>query len=370
MSGTDSVNRDQRKKPAVKLIVQIPCYNEEHTLPETVADIPRQIEGIDKVEVLIIDDGSRDRTVEVARQIGVDHIVHNKRNVGLARTFRKGIDACLVRGADIIVNTDGDNQYCGADIPKLVAPILAGEADIVIGDRETGKIEHFSRTKKRLQWLGSGIVRKLAGIWVPDTVSGFRAFDRDAAIRLNIVSSFSYTIETVIQAGKRQLAVTSVPVRTNPKTRESRLFKSIPDFIKNSLGTMVRMYAMYQPLRVFFYIGSILTVLGLLPVLRFIYYYAIGEGGGHLQSLVLAGALLMMGFLAYLVGLVADLISFNRQLLEMTLERVRRLEFAKKPIDPPPPGPTARGPENVSTGPPDSPEDGPVTPKLKGKTSR
>jgi glycosyltransferase involved in cell wall biosynthesis len=320
----------------LKLIVQIPCYNEEQTLPETVGDIPRHIPGIDQIEILIVDDGSRDRTVEVAREIGVDHIVRNKRNLGLARTFRNGLDACLRLGADIIVNTDGDNQYCGADIPKLVGPILSGQADIVIGDRQTDKIEHFSRAKKFLQWFGSGVVRKLAGIWVPDTVSGFRAFDRDAAIRLNIVSAFSYTIETVIQAGKRQLAVVSVPVRTNPKTRESRLFKSIPHFIQNSGGTMVRMYAMYQPLRVFFYIGTVLTVIGLIPVIRFLYYFSVGQGDGHIQSLILAGALLMMGFLAYLVGLVADLIGFNRQLMEMTLERVRRLELANQSPGSPP----------------------------------
>jgi glycosyltransferase involved in cell wall biosynthesis len=312
----------------MKLIVQIPCYNEEQTLPGTVADIPRRIEGIDCVEILIIDDGSTDGTVEVARRIGVDHIVRNKRNQGLARSFRNGLDACLRLGADIIVNTDGDNQYDGRDIPKLVEPILAGTADMVIGDRETAKVSHFSRAKKFLQWFGSGVVRKLAGVWVPDTVSGFRAFSREAAIRLNIVSSFSYTIETVIQAGKRQLAITSVPIRTNPKTRDSRLFKSIPHFIQSSVGTMVRMYAMYQPLRVFFYIGTLLTLIGLLPIVRFLYFYLLGQGGGHLQSLILGGVLLMMGFLAYLVGLVADLIGFNRQLLEMTLEGVRRMELS------------------------------------------
>ena len=311
----------------LKLIVQIPCYNEEHTLPQTVSEIPRAIEGIDRIEILVIDDGSSDRTIEVARAIGVDHIVQNKRNLGLAHTFRNGIDACLKLNADIIVNTDGDNQYHGPDISRLVAPILAGTADIVIGDRQTDRIAHFSRTKKFLQWFGSSVVRKLAGIWVPDTVSGFRAFSREAAIRLNIVSSFSYTIETVIQAGKRQLTVVSVPIRTNPKTRDSRLFKSIPDFIKNSLGTMVRMYAMYQPLRVFITIGTLLTVIGLLPIIRFIWFYLVGEGAGHIQSLVLGGVLLMMGFLAYLVGLVADLIGFNRKLLEMTLEGVRRLEL-------------------------------------------
>jgi glycosyltransferase involved in cell wall biosynthesis len=312
----------------LKLIVQIPCFNEEKTLPQTVAEIPRTIEGIDSVEILVIDDGSTDRTIEVARELGVDHIVRNRRNMGLARTFRKGLDTCLMLGADIVVNTDGDNQYPGGDIPKLIAPILSGEADMVIGDRQTSKIPHFSRAKKFLQWFGSGVVRKLAGVWVPDAVSGFRAFDRNAAIRLNIVSSFSYTIETVIQAGKRQLAVTSVPVSTNPKTRESRLFKSIPSFIQNSLGTMVRMYAMYQPLRVFFSIGTVLTVIGLLPVIRFLYFFLIGEGTGHIQSLILGVAFMMMGFLSYLVGLVADLIGFNRQLLEMTLERVRRMELS------------------------------------------
>lgn len=314
----------------MKLIVQIPCYNEEHTLPQTVADIPREIPGIDKVEILIIDDGSSDRTIEVAREIGVDHIVVNKKNMGLARSFRRGIDACLKAGADIIVNTDGDNQYCGADIAKLVAPVLAGEADIVIGDRQTSQIEHFSRGKKFMQWLGSGVVRKLAGIWVPDTVSGFRAFSRETAIRLNIVSPFSYTIETVIQAGKKDMAVVSVPVRTNPKTRESRLFKSIPAFIQRQVSTIVRMYAMYQPLKVFFYIGSILTLLGLIPIIRFLYFYFTSGAGGHIQSLVLGGVLVLMGFIAYLAGLVADLISFNRQLMEMTLERVKRLESGRK----------------------------------------
>jgi glycosyltransferase involved in cell wall biosynthesis len=311
----------------VKLIVQIPCYNEEQTLASTLADIPREIPGIDRVEILVIDDGSWDRTVEVARELGVDHLVINKVNYGLARAFRRGMDECLRQGADIIVNTDGDNQYCGADIPKLIAPILEGRADMVVGDRETGKIEHFSRVKKFLQWFGSGAVRKLAGIRVPDAVSGFRAFSREAAIKLNIVSSFSYTIETVIQAGKRQLAVVSVPIRINPKTRESRLFKNIPSFIRNSLGTMVRMYAMYQPLRVFFYLGTALSLVGLAPIVRFLYFYFIGSGAGHLQSLLLGSVLLILGFVTYLIGLVADLISFNRQLLEMNLERMRRVEF-------------------------------------------
>ena len=319
----------------MKLIVQIPCYNEEHTLPQTVADIPRQIPGIDEVEILIIDDGSTDRTVEVAQEVGVDHIVRNKRNIGLARSFRRGLEACLDAGADIIVNTDGDNQYCGADISRLVRPILAGRADIVIGDRETDKIPHFSKAKKILQWFGSGVVRKLAGIWVPDTVSGFRAFTREAATRLNIVSPYSYTIETVIQAGKRGIAVESVAVRTNPKTRESRLFKSLPMFITRQLATVVRMYAMYQPLKVFFFIGSGLSLIGILPILKFLYFYVFGHGGGHLQSLIIGGVLLIVGTITFLIGLVADLISFNRQLLEMTLERVKRLELVKSAVQQP-----------------------------------
>ncbi|HHH47080.1 MAG TPA: glycosyltransferase family 2 protein [Thiotrichales bacterium] len=311
----------------MKLIVQIPCYNEEQTLPQTVADIPREIDGIDKVELLVIDDGSTDRTVQVARELGVDHIVRNKVNMGLARTFRRGLEASLQAGADIIVNTDGDNQYCGSDIPKLVQPILEGRADIVIGDRQTDKIPHFSPLKKKLQWLGSAVVRKLAGVWVPDAVSGFRAFSREAAIRTNIVSPFSYTIETVIQAGKKDMAVVSVPICTNPKTRESRLFRSIPSFVGRQVSTIVRMYAMYQPLRVFFYLGTFLSVIGIIPIIRFLYFFMTTGGAGHLQSLVLGGVLLLMGFIAYLAGLVADLISFNRQLLEMTLETTKRMDL-------------------------------------------
>jgi glycosyltransferase involved in cell wall biosynthesis len=320
----------------MKLIVQIPCYNEEHTLPSTLADIPRSIPGIDRVEILIIDDGSSDRTVEVARELGVEHIIRNKRNLGLARTFRRGIDECLKAGADIIVNTDGDNQYFGADIPKLVAPILDGRADIVIGDRQTAKIAHFSPFKKWLQWFGSGVVRRLAGIWVADTVSGFRAFSRESALRLNIVSTFSYTIETVIQAGNRSLAVVSVPIRTNPKTRESRLFKSIPQFVRNSLGTMLRIYAMYQPLRIFLTLAFVMFVIGIIPILRFLYLYLIGEGQGHIQSLVVGGLLVHMGFLSLMIGVVVDLISFNRQLSERTLEIVRRMELNSTTVANPP----------------------------------
>lgn len=314
----------------MKLIVQIPCYNEELTLPQTVRDIPRTIPGVDKVEILIIDDGSSDRTVEVARELGVDHIICNKRNQGLARTFRTGLDACLHLGADLIVNTDGDNQYAGWDIPKLIQPILDGSADMVVGDRQTGNVGHFSPVKKALQKLGSAAVRNMSGIDIPDAVSGFRAFSREAGLQINIVSSFSYTTEMLIQAGKKNFKVVSVPIETNDKTRESRLFTSIPQFIERQLSTMVRIYTMYQPLRVFFYTGTLLLVIGLIPVIRFLYFYMMGAGDGHIQSLVLGGILSMMGFLTYLVGLVADLINFNRQLIEMTLERVRRLELDQK----------------------------------------
>jgi len=311
----------------MKLIIQIPCYNEEDTLPETVRDIPRLIEGIDQVEILVIDDGSTDKTIEVAKVAGVDHIVKNTCNKGLARTFLVGLDASLRLGADIIVNTDGDNQYKGQDIPKLIAPILKGEADIVIGDRQTDKIPHFSSTKKKLQKFGSFVVRILSKTDVPDAVSGFRAFSREAAMQMNIVSYFSYTIETVIQAGKKDLAVTNVPVGTNPKTRESRLFQSIPKFLEHSLTTMIRTYAMYKPLRLFFYIGCLCVLGGLIPSIRFVFYYFIGEGSGHIQSLILAAILFIIGFQVFMIGLVADVISFNRKLIEETLLRVRRMEF-------------------------------------------
>ena len=317
----------------MKLIVQIPCLNEEQTLAETVADIPRKIDGIDEVCVMVIDDGSTDRTHEVARACGVDYIVHHTKNRGLARTFRTGLEASLKLGADIIVNTDADNQYNGADIPKLVKPIVEGKANMVIGDRQTDKIQHFSFLKKRLQNLGSYVVRKLSETDVADAVSGFRAIDRDLALQLNIVTSFSYTIETVIQTGKKHYAVMSVPIGTNPQTRPSRLFKSIPNFIERSLSTMVRTYVMYQPLRAFFYAGMVTLIIGMLPVLRFVYYYLIGEGGGKLQSLVLGGSLIVLGGIILLVGVIADLINFNRQLLEMTLVRVRRIEFATGAAD-------------------------------------
>jgi len=314
----------------IKLIIQIPCFNEELTLPETIGDLPDKIEGIDSIETLIIDDGSTDRTIEVAKELGVNHIIRNTNNRGLAKSFRKGLDACLGLGADIIVNTDGDNQYAGGDIPKLVQPIVDGKAEIVIGDRQTHKIKQFSAFKKFLQKLGSRVVRQLSGTDVPDVVSGFRAISRDAALKLNIISPYSYTIEMVIQAGKKNMAIAHVPVSINPKTRESRLFKSIPSFVGRQLSSMIRMYAMYEPLRVFFYIGLIISIIGALPVIRFLYFYFTGDGSGHLQSLVLGGVLLIIGFITFMIGLVADLISFNRQLTEITLEKIRKIELQQR----------------------------------------
>lgn len=311
----------------MKLVVQIPCFNEAQTLPATLADIPRHIPGVDRVEILIIDDGSTDGTVAVAERHGVDHIISNKANLGLARSFRNGLEHALRVNADIIVNTDGDNQYAGADIPQLIAPILAGQADIVVGDRQTGSIAEFSAGKRLLQRLGSHVVRRLSGLQIPDAVSGFRALSRDAAIRVNIVSNFSYTVEMLIQAGHKRMSVTSVPVRTNPKTRDSRLFSRISTFIRRSTNTMVRIYTMYRPLWVFFLIGSTLASIGIIPILRFVYFYFTDGGAGHIQSLILGSVLLIIGFMTFLIGLVADLISFNRQLIELTLEKVRRLEL-------------------------------------------
>jgi glycosyltransferase involved in cell wall biosynthesis len=311
----------------MKLIVQIPCYNEEVTLPATVRDIPRRIPGIDIIEILIIDDGSRDRTVDVARELGVNHIIRNRRNMGLARTFRRGLDACLGLGADIIVNTDGDNQYCGADIAALVQPILHGRADVVLGDRQTHQVAHFSSRKKALQKFGSFVVRRMSGVDVPDAVSGFRAISRHAALQINILSSFSYTIEMLIQVGRKGIAFTSVPIRTNEKTRDSRLFKSIFQFIERSGTTVLRIYSMYQPLRVFTLIGIIMAIIGAIPLVRFLYFYFFASGAGKIQSLIIGSALLTIGVLTFLLGMMADLLSYNRQLIELTLEKVRRLEI-------------------------------------------
>ncbi len=311
----------------MKLIIQIPCLNEEQTLPMTLRDLPRHIDGIDEIEWLVIDDGSSDRTCEVARENGVKHIVRFTRNRGLARAFTAGLDACLRLGADIIVNTDADNQYCGADIGKLIRPILDGKAEMVIGDRCIDTIEEFSPLKKRLQKLGSWFVREISGTDVPDTTSGFRAFSREAALRLNIISTFSYTLESIIQAGKKNITVAHVPIRTNPKTRDSRLFGSIPQYVARSVVTIVRMYTMFRPLHVFTLIGTALFCGGLGLGMRFLYYFFSGQGSGHVQSLILSGSLMVTGIVTYLIGILADVISFNRMLIEDNLYRTRRIEL-------------------------------------------
>jgi len=313
----------------MKLIVQIPCLNEAETLPATVRDIPRQIAGIDVVELLIIDDGCTDRTVEVARELGVEHIVRFAGHRGLAAAFAAGLDAALRLGADIIVNTDGDNQYAGADIPRLIAPILAGQADIVIGDRQTDSISHFSPLKKSLQKLGSWVVRRASHTTIPDATSGFRAYSREAALRVNVVSDFSYTLETIIQAGQQRLAVTHVPVRTNPQLRPSRLISRLSHYLYRSSETIIRIYAMYEPLRIFVTTGLILFLAGLALALRYVYFMFEGAGRafGHVQSVVMAGVLLTAGIQIILIGILADLIAINRRLLENVLLRVKRLEM-------------------------------------------
>src|SRR3954463_10604505 len=271
----------------MKLIIQIPCFNEEATLPATLADLPREIEGIETVEWLIIDDGSTDPTVEVARDNGVDHVVRLTNTKALAAGFQAGLDASLKLGADIIVNTDADNQYFGGDIPKLVAPILAGEADMVIGNRQTDTIEHFSPLKKRLQRLGSAVVRRASGTDVPDTTSGFRAYNREAALQMDVVSKFPYTLETIIQAGKMVVAGDHVPIRTNEKTRESRLFPSMASYVRRNTLSIFRVYTMYEPLRVFTAAAAAVALVGVFIWARFIYFFIAGQGHGHIQSLIL-----------------------------------------------------------------------------------
>jgi glycosyltransferase involved in cell wall biosynthesis len=325
-----------------KLIIQIPCLNEAETLPETLRDLPVSIPGIDLIETLVIDDGSRDGTAAVARAHGVAHVVRFRRNKGLAAAFMAGIDAALKQGADYIVNTDADNQYSGADVAKLVAPLIAGEADICIGDRNIQAIAHMTPSKKLLQRLGSWVVRQVSGTQVPDTTSGFRAYTREAALRMTVVSEFSYTLESIIQAGKRRMAIAHVEVGTNARTRESRLFNSVFAYIKQSAATIVRIYASHEPLKVFSYIGLTIFGVGFLVSLRFLYYYATGSGAGKLQSLILSAVLMIVGFQVVLIGLVADLISGSRKILEDVQYRVRRLELER--------GDTAPADERALTG--------------------
>ncbi len=310
----------------LKLIIQIPCLNEAETLPTTLAALPRRVAGVDVVEYLVIDDGSTDGTAQVARQWGVHHVVTHRRNRGLAAAFRSGVDRALAEGADIIVNTDGDGQYEGGDIEALVTPIVQGRADIVIGDRGVADNAHFSAPKRLMQRVGSGVVQHLAGTHVSDAVSGFRAISRDAAQRINITTEFSYTTDMLIQAGRKRMAIATVPVRTHAAARPSRLFKSIPRFVMNTGITMARSFTAYKPLRAFVGTGSLIAFIGLLPILRFLWFYAQGDGGGHVQSLVIGGALLVLGTLVAIMGMVADLVAANRKLLEENLVRTRKLE--------------------------------------------
>jgi len=311
----------------MKLIIQIPCLNEEKTLPLVLQSIPKKIPGVSKIETLIIDDGSTDNTVAVATELGVNHIIHHKRNKGLARSFSDGINEALRLGADVIVNTDADNQYPQKDIPKLIAPIIAGRADIVIGNRQTDKIKHFSRLKKLFQKFGSYVVRYLSHSKIPDAVSGFRAYSREAAMQLNVVTEFSYVIETIIQSQSKRIAIESVDVRTNPPTRRSRLFSNMFEHMRHSGSAIIRVYTMYRPLLVFVTTGFFLFLLGLGFAVRFIYFYSIGLGGGHVQSIVLSAFLMLIGFQTAMTGLVTDLIAINRKLIEETLGRIKLMEL-------------------------------------------
>ena len=309
------------------LVIQIPCLNEALTLPDTIRDLPKEIPGIDVIEVLVIDDGSSDDTADVARACGVDHVVRFRAHKGLAAAFSAGIDESLRLGADFIVNTDADNQYAGQDIPTLLAPLLREEADVVIGDRNVRTQRHMPRLKRWLQLVGSWVVRQVSNTRVPDTTSGFRAYTRDAAMQLTIVSDFSYTLESIIQAGKKRMAIAHVPVRTNEKTRQSRLFDSVAGYIRRSAATIVRIYAMYEPLKVFTIAGSIVFGVGFLISLRFLYYYFNNQGQGHLQSLILSAVLMIVGFQVLFIGLMADVISANRKLTEELLYRIRSIEL-------------------------------------------
>lgn len=318
----------------MKLIVQIPCFNEEKTLPLTIRDIPRDIPGIDTVEILVIDDGSIDRTSEVARELGVDHIIRLSGNKGLARAFIVGLEKCLELGADIIVNTDGDNQYKGEDIQRLVEPILKNEADIVVGQRDIDNIPHFSRLKKKLQALGSWVIRTISRTNVPDATSGFRAYKREAAMKINMVSRYSYTLETIIQAGMEDMKICPIKIRTNEKLRESRLYTSMFNYLSNSINTIIRIYTMYRPLKVFFWTGGVIFFIGFLIGLRYLYLkyfiYTDSNPARHIQSLILMATLLIIGFQVMVIGLLSDLISSNRKLIQDLLYRIRKMEFKKE----------------------------------------
>ena len=311
----------------MKLIIQVPCYNEAETLEIALNDLPKHIDGIDEIEYLIINDGSKDNTVEVAKKWGVHYVVNFKKNRGLAKGFMAGLDACLRNGADIIVNTDADDQYKGEDIEKLVRPILDGKADIVIGERPIDQTEHFSPLKKKLQHFGSWTVRVASHSDIPDAPSGFRAYSREAAMRLNVTNEYTYTLETIIQAGRNRMAMESVPIRTNPELRKSRLFSSMFGYVKRSMVTIVRSFMMYKPLRFFLGIGAVVGAIGAALGVRFLVYLAMGAGKGHIQSLILASTLLMMGFMTCIIGFQADIIAANRKILEDVQYHARKLDY-------------------------------------------
>jgi glycosyltransferase involved in cell wall biosynthesis len=313
----------------VKLIIQIPCYNEAETLSIALTALPRHLEGFSKVEWLIIDDGSTDATCEVAQACGVDHIIKHTGNKGLAKAFITGIEACILLGADVIVNTDADNQYNADDIPALVAPVLSNQAEIVIGARPIQAIEHFSLAKKILQKIGSYVVRSASKTTIPDAPSGFRAISRNAAQKLMVFSEYTYTLETIIQAGQKNISITSVPVRVNDDLRPSRLVKSIPSYIQRSIFTIIRIYVIYRPFRFFMSIGSLIMLTGLIIAGRFLFLFLNGDGDGHIQSLILSAVLMMMGFQTILVAFLADLLSANRKLIEDVREKVAKLTIEK-----------------------------------------
>ena len=314
----------------MKLIIQVPCYNEAETLKIALDALPKQIDGVDTIEYLIINDGSQDNTVEVAKEWGVQHIVNFKQNRGLAKGFMAGLDMCLRNGADIIVNTDADNQYCGDDIEKLIAPILEGKADIVIGERPIDQTAHFSWLKKKLQHFGSWVVRKASNTDIPDAPSGFRAYSREAAMQMNVVNEYTYTLEQIVQAGRTKIAITSVPIRTNDELRPSRLFSSMFGYVKKSMLTIIRAYLMYKPMRFFIGLGFIPFLIGLAIGIRFIVLLCMGGGQGNVQSLILCSMLILIGVMIWVVGLLADVMAANRKILQEIQQKVREMDYEDK----------------------------------------
>lgn len=314
----------------MKLVIQIPCLNEEKTLPDVLINIPSKIMGVDEIIVQIIDDGSTDKTIEVAKAHGVKHFVVHKKNMGLARSFHDGVNNALKLGADIVVNTDGDNQYPQEKIADLVQPIISGDAEIVIGDRQTHTIAHFSPIKKLFQRLGSAVVNKAAGTKLPDAASGFRAYSRESLMRINIVTQFSYCMETIIQAGNKRIPITSIPIKTNPKTRESRLFKNMWQHMYKSGSAIIQSYIMYRPHLIFITLGAVLLVAGLIPFVRYAVLFSTGDRGSHIQSLLLGSVLLFASLVAFALTIIADMTRTNRVLAEDTLERIKRLEYKNK----------------------------------------